>query len=195
MGALGHLSKGRHVAVGLAIAGTSALAAFGAIGDGNPEERVDSWQTIVEPAGGDNLRITENIDWDFGDNRRHGVFRAIPNDFGAPTDVRASSPDAPADVHTEDQGYQTVIKIGDPDTTITGQHRYTLSYTLPEARLSTGVLNIDILAGDEFVRDHFEAVIRGFDLDEARCTSLFNGTTTECDIEHGDGFYRTTSDP
>ena len=53
MGALGHLSKGRHVAAGLAIAGTSALAAFGAIGDGNPEERVDSWQTIVEPAGGD----------------------------------------------------------------------------------------------------------------------------------------------
>ena len=95
MGALGHLSKGRHVAVGLAIAGTSALAAFGVIGDGNPEERVDSWQTIVEPAGGDALRITEIIDWDFGDNRRHGVFRAIPNDFGAPTDIEASSPDAP----------------------------------------------------------------------------------------------------
>ena len=32
------------------------------IGDGNPEERFDNWQTIVEPAGGDALRITETID-------------------------------------------------------------------------------------------------------------------------------------
>ena len=101
------------------------------IGDGNPEERVDSWQTIVEPAGGDALRITENIDWDFGDNRHHGVFRAIPNDFGAPTDIEASSTGRAGRRPVEDQGYQTMIKIGDPDTTITGQHRYTLAYTLP----------------------------------------------------------------
>jgi uncharacterized membrane protein YgcG len=195
MGALGHLSKTRHVAVGLSIAGTSALAAFGIIGDGNPEERIDSWQTIVEPAGGDALRITENIDWDFGDERHHGIFRAIPNDFGAPSDIEASSPDAPDDLHVTDEGYQTTIKIGDPDTTITGQHRYALSYTLPDAQVSTGFLNIDVFAGDEFVRDHFEAVVRGFELDDPHCYIGFNGSTTECNLEHGDGFYRTTSDP
>ena len=71
MAALGRLSKTRHVAVGLAIAGTSALAAFGVIGDGNPEERFDTWQTIVEPAGGNALRITETFDQDFGDDKRH----------------------------------------------------------------------------------------------------------------------------
>jgi hypothetical protein len=195
MGALGHLGKARHVAVGLSIAGTSALAAFGVIGDGNPEEKIESWQSIVEPGGGDALRVTETIDWDFGDDRRHGIFRKIPNDFGAPTGIEVSSPDAPDDLDVTDEGFQTTIKIGDPDTTITGQHRYTLVYTLPAAQLSTGVLNIDIIAGDEFVREHFEAVVRGFELDDPHCFVGFNGSTDECDLEHGDGFYRTTIEP
>src|SRR5262245_50455165 len=79
MGALGHLGKARHVAVGLAIAGTSALALFGVIGDGNPDMRFDTWQTIVEPTGGDAVRVTENFDQDFGDDRHHGPIREIPN--------------------------------------------------------------------------------------------------------------------
>jgi uncharacterized membrane protein YgcG len=195
MAALGHLSKARHVAVGVAIAATSALAAFGVIGDGNPEEKIDSWQTIVEPGGGDALRITETIDWDFGDARHHGIFRQIPNDFGAPVDIEASSPDAPDDLNVTDEGFRTTIKIGDPDTTITGQHRYTLSYTLPDAQVTSGVLNIDIFAPDEFVRDHFEAVVRGFELDDPRCFVGANGATTECELEHGDGFYKVTIEP
>ena len=177
------------------VAGCSALALFGAIGDGNPDEVIDSWQTAARPAGGDALRITETIDWDFGDSSRHGIFREIPNDFGAPTDVMASSPDAPDDLDVEDQGDQTVIKIGDPDTTISGQHRYTLSYTLPQAGLSSGSLDLDIIAGDEFDRNHFEAVIAGFDLTGEYCESQFNGATDECAIESGDGVYTATFEP
>ena len=86
---------------------------------------------IIEPAGGDGLRITETFDQDFGSNDRRGHQRLIPNDFGAPTDVVASSPDAPDDVTVDAVDGQTRIRIGDPDITITGQHRYTLSYTLP----------------------------------------------------------------
>ena len=93
MAELGHLSKARHVVVGVAILGTTALAAFGVIGDGNPGERFDTFQSIVEPAEDpDALRITETFDQDFGDNTRHGPVRVIPNDFGVPTDVVASSP-------------------------------------------------------------------------------------------------------
>ncbi len=69
MAELGHLSKARHVVVGVAILGTTALAAFGVIGDGNPGERFDTFQSIVEPAEDpDALRITETFDQDFGDN-------------------------------------------------------------------------------------------------------------------------------
>ena len=195
MAALGHLSKARHVAVGLAIAAPTALAAFGVIGDGNPEERFDTWQTIVEPAGGDALRITETFDQDFGDDKRHGPQRAIPNDYGRPTDIEASSPDAPADVHVFDEGFQTIIRIGDPDVNVTGQHRYVVAYTLPESQLERGLLAIDALAGDEFETDYAEAVVRGFVLDDPHCFVGFNGATTECDLEHGDGFYRATFEP
>jgi uncharacterized protein (TIGR04222 family) len=195
MAALGRLSKARHVAVGLAIAGTSALAAFGLIGDGNPEERFDNWQTIVEPAGGDALRITETFDQDFGDANRHGPQRAIPNDYGAPTDVEASSPDAPADVTLIDGGFETIIRIGDPDVNVTGQHRYVLTYTLPESQLERGFLAIDVIAGDQFDTDYAEAVVRGFELDDPRCFVGFNGAETECELEHDDGFYRATFEP
>jgi uncharacterized protein (TIGR04222 family) len=195
MAALGRLSKTRHVAVGVAIAGTSALAAFGVIGDGNPEERFDTWQTIVEPAGGDALRITETFDQDFGDDKRHGPQREIPNDFGAPTDVEASSPDAPADVNVIDGGFETIIRIGDPEVNVTGQHRYVLSYTLPESQLERGFLAIDVIAGDEFETDYAEAVVRGFELADHHCFVGFNGATTECELEQGDGFYRATFEP
>ena len=93
----------------------------------------------------------------------------IPNDYGAPIDVVASSPDAPDAVTVIDEGFQTVIRIGDPDETVTGQHRYTVAYTLPEAQLSRGFLAVDAIAGDEFDTDLAEVVVTGFDLDEQRC--------------------------
>src|SRR4029450_6257238 len=102
-----------------------------------------------------------------------------------------SSPDAPDDLNVTDEGFRTTIKIGDPDTTITGQHRYTLSYTLPDAQVTSGVLNIDIFAPDEFVRDHFEAVVRGFELDDPRCFVGANGATGE---RFSQGHHRAPAD-
>ena len=192
MAALGHISKVRHVVVGLSIVGTSALALFGVIGDGNPPEKFDTWQTVIEPAGGDALRITETFDHDFGDNRRHGPLRTIPNDFGAPTDVVASSPTAPDALDIADEGFQTVIRIGDPDETVTGQHRYTLAYTLPRARLSSGFLAVDAFAPDQFETDRAEVVVRGFELANPGCFVGFNGSDTPCDLAPEDGLYRAS---
>ena len=178
--------------VGLSIVGTSALAAFGVIGDGNPPEKFDTWQTVIEPAGGDALRITETFDQDFGDNRRHGPQRDIPNDFGTPTDVVASSPSAPDAVTAIDEGFQTIVRIGDPDQTVTGQHRYTLAYTLPRANVSSGFLAIDAFAPDEFETDLAEVVVRGFELANPRCFVGFNGSDTPCDFVDDGGVYRAT---
>ena len=58
-------------------------------------------RSLVEPAGDDGLRIRETVDNDFGSFDRHGYERRIPNDFGVPTDVEATSPDAPDDVTVE----------------------------------------------------------------------------------------------
>jgi len=47
---LGKVSKARHAIVGLAVAGTSALAGFGVIGAGSHDERVDAKTIVAEPA-------------------------------------------------------------------------------------------------------------------------------------------------
>ena len=195
MAALGHISKVRHVVVGLSVAGTAALAAFGIIGDGNHEERFETWQTVIQPAGGDGLRITETFDHDFGDQRRHGPQRVIPNDFGRPTDVVASSPDAPADVTVIDEGLETVIRIGSPAETVTGQNHYIVSYTLPDARLSSGFLALDALAGDQFETDLAEVVVTGFELDDPRCFVGAFGDTDECELVEEGGVYRARFEP
>ena len=52
--------------------------------------------------------------------------------------MTAFSSDAPDDVDVAPLGFETRIRIGDPDLTITGQHRYELGYTLPEAQVAPG---------------------------------------------------------
>ena len=130
---IGRISKVRHAVVGVAIGGSSLLGLTGLIGAGNHPERFDAKTIVVSPAGVDGLRITEYVDQDFGHHSRHGYERVIPNDFGAPFDVQAFSPDAPDAVSVTGLGDRTQIRIGDPDVTKQGQHRYQLSYTLPEA--------------------------------------------------------------
>ena len=103
----------------------------------------------MTPAGGDGLRIREVVDIDFGSDERRGYQRLIPNDFGVPVDVDGLSPDAPDDVSVVPEGDETRIRVGDPAVTNTGQHRYVLTYTLPDARLSTGELALDIIGNDE----------------------------------------------
>ena len=130
----------RHVAVGGSLLVGPVLVLAGVMGGGTHEERFDAKQVVVSPLGTDGVRIRETVDEDFGTYDRHGYERIIPNDFGAATDVTAYSATAPDLVTVKDQGYETRIRIGDPDTTIDGQHRYELSYTLPDAQLSTGQL-------------------------------------------------------
>lgn len=186
----GGVSKGRHVAVGGAIGAVTALTGFGLIGGGKHDERFDTWQVVVEPAGGDALRITETFDQDFGTNDRHGPLRTIPNDYGAPADVVASSPDAPDDLQVIDRGAETEIRIGDPDVEISGQHRYSLAYTLPAAQLSDGFLALDLLAGDAYETDRGEVVVRGFELADQRCFFGSFGSTDPCVLRKDGAVYR-----
>jgi uncharacterized membrane protein YgcG len=189
---LGRISKLRHAVVVAAVGGTTALTGIGVIGGGDHPERIEHWQTIIEPAGAGGLRITETFDHDFGSQDRRGPQRLIPNDYGAVTDVTASSPDAPDQLSVVDLGAETRVRIGDPDVTISGQHRYTLAYTLPVADLEDGFLAIDVLDGDELETGSAEVVVRGFDLDQARCFVGGAGSTERCDLVESGGVYRAT---
>ena len=196
MGMIGKISPFRHVAVGIAVAGTTILTATGVIGGGSHPERYDQWQSVVEPAGTDGVRLTHVIDQDFGTNDRRGHETYIPDDFGVPTDVTAESPDAPDQVTVDDVGNETRIRIGEVDTFISGQHRYTLAYTLPEAKLDSGVLSLDVLGSEGAEIDTFELVVTGWVLGDPVCFVGAFGSSDECElVESEDGYYRWIVEP
>ncbi len=91
----------------------------------------------IEPSG--DLFVTETIVQEFGSTERHGILRYIPDrlryddryDRITPielVDVTASSRATPVDVETSSENGNFVIRIGDPDVTITGRHTYTIAY-------------------------------------------------------------------
>lgn len=193
---LGRLGWWRHALVASSIAVCGALAALGFIGTGVHDERFEAKQVVVEPAGTDGVLITEVVDIDFGNERRHGYERFIPNDFGVPIDVTASSTDAPDDVDVTVLGSETRIRLGDPDTTVSGQHRYVLRYTLPAAQVSSGELALDIIGNDETLRtERFEVIVTGFDLADPLCNVGRFGTSGGCALEREHDVYRAVIAP
>jgi uncharacterized membrane protein YgcG len=90
------------------------------------------------------LLVTETIEQDFGSTPRHGIIRYIPDrlryddryDRVYPIDllrVQAAPSGTPDDVETSSDEGAFVIRIGDPDRTITGPHTYTIAYRVEGA--------------------------------------------------------------
>ena len=172
---LGRIGVWRHLVAAGAVAGTALLAATGVIGRGDHGERFDSKVVTVRPVGADGVRVREVVDEDFAGRTHHGYERIIPTDFGEPTDIEASSPDANADVTVEAVATGERVRLGDPGTTYSGQHRYVLAYTLPNAQLSSGQLALDIIGDErkpeEFETVRFEVVVTGLELDNPTCNA------------------------
>jgi uncharacterized membrane protein YgcG len=125
----------------LALATVLLLAApAGAQGQG---ERITAYDVDirVEPSG--SLLITEVIDYDFAANSRHGILREIPVrlDYDSRYERTYSldvvsvegSPGTPDQYERETAGNYARLRIGDPDKTITGAHRYTITYRIDGA--------------------------------------------------------------
>lgn len=80
------------------------------------------------------IAVAETIVQDFGDVPRHGIFRTIPNrvpyddefDRVYPIELVSvrTSQGTPRDVQTSEEAGHLVIRIGDPDVTITGRRTY-----------------------------------------------------------------------
>lgn len=122
-------------------------------------ERIDSFDSTIVINKDGSADVTEVIAYNFGSTSRHGIERFIPTVFdwtgeapkGSLPGARfdrvtplenisvSASPGTPDDVDTSYEQIggveNTKIRIGDPDTTITGQHTYTIRYRLE------GVLN------------------------------------------------------
>ena len=101
-------------------------------------ERIASYDVDIRVEANGSMLVTEVIDYDFGASQRHGILRDVPvrlrhdgrYDRVYPLDVLSveASQGTPDEFEEETVGRYRRIKIGDPDETITGAHRYTIRY-------------------------------------------------------------------
>lgn len=101
-------------------------------------ERIGAYDVdiVIEEEG--SILVVERIDYDFGVLQRHGIFREIPvrvhyddtyDRIYFVEDIAVQgSPGTPDGFEVEHEGANLVIRIGDPDRTITGRHSYTITY-------------------------------------------------------------------
>ena len=125
-----------------------------ATGIGEQIQRFDSQITISQD---NTAKIKETIVYDFSNNLHHGIYRDIPVDYhdnndkyylnfkliGAWDDINI-----PLQTKVSTENGNKRIRIGDPDTTITGVHTYQISYELSPLitnKNGTAFLNLDVV--------------------------------------------------
>lgn len=181
-----------HLVVVASILVVGVLALVGAIGQNAHDEKIEQLQVVVSAAGDSGVRITETIDQDFGSENRHGPQLTVPQDFGTPTDITASSDTAPDDVHVDEYydsrfgGERTRIRVGDPDETVSGQHRYTISFVLPTARFASPTFALDAVGAEsDFPIEDITVVFNGISLEDPTCVVGGTGSEKPCSFERG----------
>ena len=105
-------------------------------------ESISTYDAKLEVHADGSMRVTETIAYNFGSNRKHGIFRNIPDTFEYddehnrvyPIDDVKVTRDGKAEKFAESsENRQHVIKIGDKDTQLEGAHTYAISYTVKGA--------------------------------------------------------------
>jgi hypothetical protein len=105
---------------------------------------IDSFASAIAIQSDGHLLVKETIDARFTESK-HGIFRYIPNIYKTETaadkeftiSVQGVERDGAAEPYVESQeGVHLFIKIGDGDKTITGPHRYTITYDVVGALLA-----------------------------------------------------------
>ncbi len=152
-----------------------AVAAVGALtGDG---ERIAYTEVHVAVRPDGSARVSEVIDYDFGTaSDRHGIFRDVPGLTEA-SDVEVASTAPDQFVLIGDR-----IKIGDPDQTISGRHRYEIAYTLADVAPAGRLAFNGVGAGWDAPITQAVVVVAGpFDWSGLRCDRGATGATGGCD--------------
>jgi hypothetical protein len=97
-------------------------------------EAFDADYTLTSDDKQGQLRVIENIAVNFSDNN-HGILRALPDHYKKhrlETKIESvtSSTGAPAQYSTYGSNSNKVLRIGDPNKTVTGRQVYTIIYTM-----------------------------------------------------------------
>ncbi|GAA2683125.1 hypothetical protein GCM10009864_65010 [Streptomyces lunalinharesii] len=142
------------------------------------------WTAAAIAADG-RTHVTEVIDYDFGNARRHGIFRDVP-DLAAEAEVSVTTGGKriPSVVEpSEEDSGASRIRIGDADHTVTGLHRYRIQYQLndiaPAGRLAWNAVG----TGWQVPLDRVEIHATGpFTFDGIRCAAGARGSQGPCPV-------------
>jgi hypothetical protein len=133
--------------LGLAVLVVAVVFPAWAFDAGSVEEvyeptTITDYSATFDVAGDGSMRVVETIVVAVSTSDRHGIFRFFdvadphaPELRRAPRDVSVRQDGLPAEVEelSEDYGRYEVLKIGDPDTTLSfGEHTYEISYTIDD---------------------------------------------------------------
>jgi len=103
------------------------------------EEVVSAYNTSIKINRDASVHITENIEYDFGERRKHGIFRTVPIKYLTANnnsrkikinDLSVLMDGERIKYKKTKQGRNLKIKIGNANKTITGKHSYQISYTV-----------------------------------------------------------------
>ncbi len=174
----------RRVDIGL-MAGGSVLAGAAALigGVAGNTERIERYWTTATVDSGGSAEVVEVIDYNFGTaTDRHGIFREIPG-IDTDTEITVSSPSAPDRADVSPWGDGVNIRIGDPNSTVSGKHRYQIDYVLPGVRQGD-VVDWEAIGADWDVRiGEIEIhLLTPFELDDPSCFSGGFGSSDRCGI-------------
>ena len=102
-------------------------------------ELISSFHSNIIISEDATVTITETVLYDFGTERRHGIFRDVPviyentegRKFRVSLSIQSVTDEEgrPYQYEVSSYGNDTRIKIGDPDKTVTGEHTYIITYT------------------------------------------------------------------
>ena len=168
------------VLVGIAAVLVGVAAAIAAAA--GKSERVTALWVGAEIAGDGSARVTEVIDYDFGAESGHGIFRDMPR-LASDAAVSVSSATAPDQFERIDMGTTTRIRIGDPSRTINGRHRYRIQYPLdavaPGGKVAWDAVGTQWPVQLNNVEIH---VVAPFELSSPSCAQGASGSDQRCDV-------------
>lgn len=110
-------------------------------------EEIKSYKVDIELQQDSSMTITETIDYNFGELKKHGIFRFIPINFNVigqkelyglkqrklDFDILSVKKDGLSEnyfLNEKDSNKNYFIKIGNEDETLTGVHQYEISYNV-----------------------------------------------------------------
>jgi hypothetical protein len=152
-------------------------------------ERIRQYTVDVVVQDDGSALVRETIDYDFGTNERHGIFRYFPGyTLGGPqtvsdVSVRSTAPD---EFRLTDGPVE--IRIGSEGATVDGLHRYVIEYRVTGAAIGDQVGFDAIGTGWEVPIDSVDITLSApYGLTDVGCFRGFDASTRECDAEITDG--------